>query len=94
MSISFVNQVCIITGATSGIGLAVVQELAAGRARLILVGRIDVLINSAGLLFKGISLDCTDAEWGYQLDNPCSKRASKRDLQKLFEFSQGHRSMK
>jgi NAD(P)-dependent dehydrogenase (short-subunit alcohol dehydrogenase family) len=110
---SFAGKVCIVTGATSGIGRAVVDELAARGAGLVLVGRdvrkgealvaalgeqgaravfvagdltdrrapavirkaaidtfgrIDVLINNAGLLINGTVLECTDEDWERVLD--------------------------
>jgi len=36
---SFMNCSCIVTGATSGIGLAITEELAASGAKLVLIGR-------------------------------------------------------
>lgn len=104
----FSNKVCIVTGATSGIGLAIADELASRGATLALVGRqrekglalaaslttkqvvaeffesdlslrpaanelvgqvmqrfgrVDVLINNAGVLFNGSAIECSDAQW-------------------------------
>lgn len=110
---SFQGKTCIVTGATSGIGLAVARELAAQGARLALVGRnaqkgnairadldaagaeamfvtadladrrspgeivqaviarfgrIDVLVNNAGMLINGTALECTDDDWDQIMD--------------------------
>lgn len=110
---SFTNQVCVVTGAASGIGLAIVEELAERGGDLVLVGRnmerghalaaslldagrraifvaadlkrraaplqirdaalaafgrIDVLINNAGMLINGSVLECTDEAWEEVLD--------------------------
>jgi NAD(P)-dependent dehydrogenase (short-subunit alcohol dehydrogenase family) len=107
------RKVCIVTGATSGIGLAVADVLAKHGALLVLVGRndtrgrqieeklvrnglsavfvkadvadraapdaitgaalhrfgrIDVLVNNAGINAKGTALQCEDAEWDRVLD--------------------------
>jgi len=107
------GKVCIVTGATSGIGCAVAREFARQGATLLLTGRnastgeafarelaggsasaaflaadlgdreaparivrgtldrfgrIDVLVNNAGMLISGTAEECTDADWDRVLD--------------------------
>jgi NAD(P)-dependent dehydrogenase (short-subunit alcohol dehydrogenase family) len=110
---SFSGMACLITGATSGIGLAVTEEFARRRADLVLTGRneamgkalvaslsqrglnaifvradladraapeaicrdalarfgrIDVLVNNAGVLVNGTVLECEDGDWDRVID--------------------------
>ncbi|MET2831179.1 SDR family NAD(P)-dependent oxidoreductase [Mesorhizobium shangrilense] len=107
------KKVIIVTGATSGIGEAVVQAFAATEASLVLVGRdrergqrvlesvqklncpaelmlgdvtdsafadqvinssvkrfgkVDVLVNSAGIIRRGSAVETTDDDWGQTFD--------------------------
>ncbi|MER8841351.1 SDR family oxidoreductase [Mesorhizobium sp. M0913] len=107
------KKVVVVTGATSGIGEAVVEAFAATGALLVLVGRdrergqralesvqklncqaelmlgdvadsafadqvirssverfgkVDVLVNSAGIIRRGSAVDCTDADWRQTFD--------------------------
>lgn len=109
----FKDKVCIVTGATSGIGYAIANEIAARDGQLLLVGRrqelgleltqrlnqdklrahflaadlsdpaaaqkiaaeamerfgrIDVLVNNAGILKNGTILECSDEQWAEVLD--------------------------
>ncbi|SDS36700.1 SDR family NAD(P)-dependent oxidoreductase [Pseudomonas oryzae] len=109
----FHDKVCMVTGAVSGIGRAIAEELASQGGRLVLVdrdaaggaeleatlrqsggeaccvaadvadrhapyriveaaldrfGRIDVLVNNAGIIVRGAALDCTDEQWDRVID--------------------------
>lgn len=110
---NFQNKLCIVTGATSGIGSAIARDLAARGAAVLLVGRneergsaitaeltgggakaifvaadmadrdaptrivdaalsaagrIDVLVNNAGIMTRGNVEACTDEQWDHTLD--------------------------
>lgn len=110
---SFEGKTCVVTGATSGIGLAIAVKFASRKANLVVVGRnaargsevvakvsqegakallvtadladpaapalirdraletfgrVDVLVNNAGILINGSVLECSDADWDRVLD--------------------------
>ncbi|MBW8743558.1 MAG: SDR family oxidoreductase [Sphingomonas sp.] len=107
--LSLEGKVAIVTGGTSGIGLAIVAGLAGRGAQVLSVGRnraageqtaarspqvaflaadlgdrgapqriveeavaqfgrVDVLVNGAGILARGDALECSDADWDQHLE--------------------------
>lgn len=66
---SFTGKTCIVTGATSGIGLAIAEELARLDAKLVLVGRnqeagqaIQARLQAAGAAAVFVRADVTEAQ--------------------------------
>lgn len=51
------------TGATARFLKMDVTAPGAGEALAAKAGRTDLLVNNAGILFRGTAIDCTDAEW-------------------------------
>jgi len=70
MGAPFSNQVAVVTGASSGVGKAIAQALAAGGAKLCVVGRNLTTLQNVFVDVKVIQLDLTVEEDIIELKKP------------------------
>jgi 3-oxoacyl-[acyl-carrier protein] reductase len=77
MDLGLAGKVCVVTGASSGIGLATARELAKEGARVLLVARsedrlADAVQSAAGAAM-GFALDVTEADAGERVVAECQR---------------------
>src|SRR3954449_3676934 len=82
MELGLTDKVCVVTGASSGIGLATARKLSAEGARVLLVARDEERLKVAAARVGGeyIAADVTDADSDERIIATCAEQMGGIDV--------------
>jgi 3-oxoacyl-[acyl-carrier protein] reductase len=84
MDLGIEGRACVITGASSGIGLATARALAEEGARVLLVGRREDALNAAAAALRGetatLAADVTEPDAAERIAAECERRFGQVDV--------------